>query len=228
MEEVRDSNQELLEEIENIKLEMKKKDVLQKETERSWNEVNWELEEVTEQNRQNEAELKRIKEESSAKDELQKETERSLNEVKWELEELKEQNRQEETEMELKFSVLQKQFDELNDTHVKAQASLELVELRTNMDEITKDLLRKEVEELTDYKDKSLKEENLLKQQIKELKFENACLKVENNNIKDTSKEKVMKRMIEDLKTENLSLKVQYNGIKELSEFRFTDVKSGN
>ena len=236
MEEVRDSNQEMLKEIENIKVnheqEMKKKDELQKETERSWNEVNWELEEVTEQNRQNEAELKRIKEESRVKDELQKETERSLNEVKWELEEMKEQKRQEETEMELKFSVLQKQFDELNESHAKAQASLELVELRASMDEITKDLLRMEVEELTDYKDKSLKEENLLKQQIKdyknknlkeeellrkqvaELKFEIAYLKFENRSIKDKSKERVMKRLVADLKMENTSLQVQNNDIK--------------
>ena len=51
-----------------LKTEMKKKDELQRETERTLNEVRWELEEVTEQNKQNEAELKRIKEDSASKD----------------------------------------------------------------------------------------------------------------------------------------------------------------
>ena len=102
---------------------------------------------------------------------------------------------------ELKFTFLQRRFDELNETHAKAQASLDLVELRTNMDEINKDLLRKEVEELTDYKNNSLKEEKLLKQQVEELIIENSRLKVENSSIKEKRSE---------------------------SPFRFRDVKSGN
>ena len=102
---------------------------------------------------------------------------------------------------ELKFTFLQRRFDELNETHAKAQASLDLVELRTNMDEIKKDLLRKEVEELTDYKNNSLKVEKLLKQQVEDLKVENSRLKVENNSIKEKRSE---------------------------SPFRFRDVKSGN
>ena len=166
MEEVRDSNQELLEEMENIKQQ----------------------------------EIFDLKTEMKKKDELQKETERTLNEVKWELEEVKEQNRQGETERESKINFLQKKIDELNDTHAKAQASLELVELRTNMDEITKDLLRKEVDELTEVNKKKLE------------------------------KEKSLRKQLADLKLENLSLKAQYNAIKykELSEIRFADFKSGN
>ena len=131
---------------------------------------------------------------------MQKETERSLNEVKWELEEVKEQNYQEENERESKINLLQKQFEELNKSHAKAQASLDLIELRTNMDEITKDLLRKEVDELT---------------------------KVKNKNLE---KEKSLKKQLADLKLENLSLKAQYNAIKykELSDIRFADFKSRN
>ena len=102
---------------------------------------------------------------------------------------------------ELKFTFLQRRFDELNETHAKAQASLDLVELRTNMDEINKDLLRKEVEELTDYKNNSLKEEKLLKKQVEDLRIENSRLKVENSSIKEKRSE---------------------------SPFRFRDVKSGN
>ena len=111
MEEVRDSNQEMLKEIENIKVnheqEMKKKDELQKETERSWNEVNWELEEVRDSNQElleeieaikvsHDKEIYDLKMQLKKKDELQKKTERLLNEVKWELEEMKEQNRESE------------------------------------------------------------------------------------------------------------------------------------
>ena len=111
MEEVRDSNQELLEEIEIIKVnheqEMKKMEVLQKETERSWNEVNWELEEVRDSNQElleeieaikvsHDKEIYDLKMQLKKKDELQKKTERLLNEVKWELEEMKEQNRESE------------------------------------------------------------------------------------------------------------------------------------
>ena len=111
MEEVRDSNQEMLKEIENIKVnheqEMKKKDELQKETERSWNEVNWELEEVRDSNQElleeieaikvyHDKEISDLKTQLKKKDELQKKTERLLNEVKWELEEMKEQNRESE------------------------------------------------------------------------------------------------------------------------------------
>ena len=218
-----------------LKTEMKKKDELQRETERTLNEVRWELEEVTEQNRHNEAELKRIKDDSASKDvegtlrrieENSKKTTKEILRLKKERAELltkfnkldklmeeHEQSKEEEIkkikdqcdfklfQKELKFTFLQRRFDELNETHAKAQASLDLVELRTNMDEINKDLLRKEVEELTDYKNTSLKEEKLLKQQVEDLKVENSRLKVENNSIKEKRSE---------------------------SPFRFRDVKSGN
>merc|ERR1719468_1370413 len=55
-------------EVFDLKTEMKKKDELQRETERTLNEVRWELEEITEQKRQTEAELERLKEHSAAKD----------------------------------------------------------------------------------------------------------------------------------------------------------------
>ena len=244
------NHEKVIEEVEAIKVkheqeifllntEMKKKDELLREAERTLNEVRWELEEVTEQNRQNEAELKRIKEESSAKDsegtsqsdqsqrieENSKKTKENLR-LKKERAELltkfnkldilmKEHDQSKEEEIkkvkdqcdfklfqkELKFTFLQRRFDELTETHAKAQASLDLVELRTNMDEINKDLLRKEVEELTDYKNNSLKVEKLLKQQVEDLKVENSRLKVENSSIKEKRSE---------------------------SPFRFRDVKSGN
>ena len=57
-----------VQEIFDLKTEMKKKDELQRETERTLNEVRGRLEEKTEQSRQTEAELKRLKEESAAKD----------------------------------------------------------------------------------------------------------------------------------------------------------------
>lgn len=72
-------------------------------------------------------------------------------------------------QQELKFTFLQRKFDELNETHAKAQASLDLVELRTNMDEINKDMLREEVKELTEYKINSLKVEEMLKKQVEDL-----------------------------------------------------------
>ena len=57
-----------VQEIFDLKTEMKKKDKLQRETERTLNEVRLELEEKTEQSRQTIAELKRLKEESAARD----------------------------------------------------------------------------------------------------------------------------------------------------------------
>ena len=71
--ETTDTDQKVLEEVEAIKLkyekeifdlktEMKEKDKLQREMERTLNEVKWELEE---QNRQNEAETQRLKEDSA-------------------------------------------------------------------------------------------------------------------------------------------------------------------
>ena len=69
------------------------------------------------------------------------------------------------------------------------------------MDDINKDLLRKEVDELTEFKNKSLKEEKILKKQVEDLKTENIRLKGENSSIKEKRSE---------------------------SPFRFRDVKSGN
>ena len=57
-----------VQEIFDLKTEMKKKDELQRETERTLNEVRRELEEKTEQNRKTETELKRLKAELAAKD----------------------------------------------------------------------------------------------------------------------------------------------------------------
>ena len=226
-------------EVFDLKTEMKKKDELQRETERTLNEVRWELEEITEQKRQTEAELERLKENSAAKDsegpshsdqnqrieESSKKTKEILR-LKKERAELltkfnkldklmndHEKSKEEEIKKmkdqcdfklfqhELKFGFLQRKYDELNETHAKAQASLDLVELRTNMDEINKDLLRKEVDELTEFKKKSLNEEKILKKQVEDLKTENNRLKGENSSIKEKRSE---------------------------SPFRFRDVKSGN
>jgi len=74
---------------------------------------------------------------------------------------------------ELKFTFLQRKYDELNEKNAKAQASLDLVELRSNMDEINRDLLRKEVEELKVKEIESLKENTSLRKQVEDLKAEN-------------------------------------------------------
>ena len=73
---------------------------------------------------------------------------------------------------ELKFTFLQRKYDELNEKNVKAQASLDLVELRSNMDEINRDLLRKEVDELKVKEIESLKENTSLRKQVEDLKAE--------------------------------------------------------
>ena len=116
---------------------------------------------------------------------------------------------------ELKFTFLQRKYDDLNETHAKAQASLDLVELRTNMDDINKDLLRKEVDELTEFKNKSLKEEKILKKQVEDLKTENIRLKGEN---------RIASFRFTDVQSENSSIKEK----RSESPFRFRDVKSGN
>ena len=100
-----------------------------------------------------------------------------------------------------KFTSLQRKYNELNMNHAKALASLDLVEFRANIYEINKDLSRKELDDLAEFKKKSLNEEKTLKKKVEDLESENIRLKVESNNIKEKStKEKVLLKKEEEKK----------------------------
>ena len=247
--EVGDPDQKVLEEVEAIKVkheqeifdlktEMKKKDELQSEVERTLNELKWDL-----------------NKEMKMKDELQKETEKTLNEVKKKMEEQIEESSKKTKEIirlktkfnkldklmndheklkeeeitkmkeqcdlqmfqhELKFTFLQRKYDELNENHTKALASLDFVELRGNIYEINKDLLRKEVDDLAEFKKMSLNEGKPLKKKVDDLESENVRLKNESNNIKEKStKEKVvLRKEVDNFKSEIFTLKGEKSFLK--------------
>ena len=232
-------------EIFDLKTEMNKKDELQREMERTLNELKWDL-----------------NKEMKMKDELQKETEKNLNVAKKKLEEqieestkktkeiirlktkfnkldklmndheklkeeeitkMKEQCDLQMAQHELKFTFLQRKYDELNENHTKALVSLDFVELRGNIYEINKDLLRKELDELKSENNRLNSEPRFMKQ-------------VENLNkdlLRKGINEPVLRKQVEDLKSENIGLKnwkelnnaLVSKEVNELTEFKNKNLK---
>ena len=280
-EEEGDPDQKVVEEVEAIKVkyeqeifdlkkENKKKDELQRETERTLNEVKWELEEQIERNRRYETEFQRPKEdpavegtnisshhqrieESSKKtkeilrlkkeradlstkisklDKLMNDNEKLKDE---EMTKMKEQCDFKLFQHELKLTFLQRKYDELNKNHAKALASLDLVELRANIYEINKDLLRKELDELKS-ENIRLKSESRCMKQVEDLNKD--LLRKGNNELTEIKtrslhEETILRKQVEYLKSENIGLKnwkelnnaLVSKEVNELTEFKKKSVK---
>ena len=81
---------------------------------------------------------------------------------------------------EVNFICLPKEHDELHDHHEEFNDLRKFKDKFSKVEEaeeLSKDLLRKEINDLTEVKNKSLEEETILKKQLEDLKSENVGLK---------------------------------------------------